>query len=82
MANKTAVSIGSWEELVSVTFDVGTNSILMESEEGAVASIPCDDLAELHKLAQISYGLAEGYNVRLEWRVPVLNETTPELDYD
>ena len=49
----------------------------MESEEGAVASIPCDDLAELHKLAQISYGLAEGYNVRLEWRVPVLNETTP-----
>lgn len=77
MANKTAVSIGSWEELVSVTFDVGTNSILMESEEGAVASIPCDDLAELHKLAQISYGLAEGYNVRLEWRVPVLDETTP-----
>jgi hypothetical protein len=76
MANKTAVSIGSWEELVSVTFDVGTNSILMESEEGAMASIPCDDLAELHKLAQISYGLAEGYNVRLEWRVPVTNELT------
>lgn len=77
MPSKTAVSIGSWEELVSVTFDVGTTSILMESEEGTMASIPCDNLAELHRLAQISYGLAEGYNVRLEWRVPVLDEPTP-----
>lgn len=75
MANQTAgYSIGSWEELVSVTFDVGSNSIILESEEGNTIPVPCDDLAELHRLAQISYGLAEGYNVRLEWRIPTLEE--------
>lgn len=75
MANQTAgYSIGSWEELVSVTFDVGSNSIILESEEGNIIPVPCDDLAELHRLAQISYGLAEGYNVRLEWRIPTLEE--------
>jgi hypothetical protein len=75
MANQTATpSIGSWEELVSVTFDVGANSIVLESEEGGSTSIPCDDLAELHRLAQISYALADGHDVRLEWRIPVLAE--------
>lgn len=74
MANQTAgYSIGSWEELVSVTFDVGSNSIILGSEEGATVPIPCDDLAELHRLAQISYGLADGYDVKLEWRIPVLD---------
>jgi hypothetical protein len=72
MANQTvAPSIGSWEELVSVTFDAGVNSILLESEEGHKATIPCDDLAELHRLAQISYSLAEGYNGDMKWRIPV-----------
>jgi hypothetical protein len=73
MANQTAApSIGSWEELVSVTFDAGTNSIALESEEGGLVTIPCDDLAELHRLAQISYSLAEGYDVDMKWRIPVL----------
>ncbi len=75
MANQTATpSIGSWEDLVSVTFDMGSNSIVLESEEGHEATIPCDDLAELHRLAQISYSLAEGHDVKLEWRVPVIAE--------
>ena len=77
MANQTATSsIGSWEELISVTFDVGANAIVLEAEEGGEATIPCDDLAELHRLAQISYTLAEGHDVRLEWRIPVLAEST------
>ncbi len=67
-------TIGSWEQLVSVTFNTGTNSIVLESEEGGNVSIPCDDLAELHRLAKISYALAEGHNVRLEWSIPVLSE--------
>jgi hypothetical protein len=76
MANQTtAPSIGSWEDLVSVTFDMGGLQIVLESEEGGEVAIPCDDLAELHRLAQISFGLAEGYDVRLEWKVPVLNAT-------
>jgi hypothetical protein len=74
MANQTTgYSIGSWEDLVSVTFDIGGLQIVLESEEGGKVAIPCDDLAELHRLAQISFGLAEGYDVRLEWKVPVLN---------
>lgn len=75
MANQTATpAIGSWENLVSVVFDVGSNSIILESEEGHEATIPCDDLAELHRLAQISYSLAEGYSVAMEWRIPVIAE--------
>lgn len=74
MANQTAgYSIGSWEDLVSVTFDMGGLQIRLESEEGGTVAIPCDDLMELHKLAQISYGLAEGYDVELKWEVPVLD---------
>lgn len=73
MANRTAgYSIGSWEQLSSVTFDVGTLCIVLESEEGHTASIQCDDLAELHRLAQISFSLAEGYEVKLNWNIPVL----------
>jgi hypothetical protein len=74
MANQTtAPSIGSWEDLVSVTFDMGGLQIVLESEEGGTVAIPCDDLMELHKLARISYGLAEGYDVQLKWEVPVLS---------
>ena len=73
MANQTSgYSIGSWENLVSVTFDVGALSIDLEAEEGDTVSVPCEDLLELHKLAQISYGLADGYDVQLKWVVPVL----------
>lgn len=74
MPTTTTPTIGSWEQLVSVTFNTGTNSIVLESEEGGNVSIPCDDLAELHRLAKISYALAEGHNVRLEWSIPVLSE--------
>lgn len=70
----TSSTIGSWEQLVSVTFNTGTNSIVLESEEGGSASIPCADLAELQRLAKISYALAEGHSVRLEWSIPVLEE--------
>jgi hypothetical protein len=73
MANQTTTcSIGSWEELISVTFDIGALAIHLEAEEGHFVSVPCDDLMELHRLAQISYGLAEGYDVELKWQVPVL----------
>jgi hypothetical protein len=73
MANQTAgYSIGSWEDLVEVVFDMGALEIRLKSEEGGTVAVPCDDLMELHKLAQISYGLAEGYDVRLKWEVPVL----------
>jgi hypothetical protein len=79
MVNQTANSpIGSWEELVSVTFDMGALEIVLESEEGGTVAIPCDDLAELHRLAQISYGLAEGYDVRLGWKIPVLDTESAE----
>jgi hypothetical protein len=75
MANQTVSPIGSWEDLVSVTFDVGSNSIILLSEEGHEATIPCKDLAELHRLAQISYSLAEGFDVQLKWNVPVAMRT-------
>jgi hypothetical protein len=75
MANQTAgYSIGSWEELRSVVFDIGTLEIRLESEEGYEISVPCDDLMELHRLAQVSYGLADGYEVELKWQIPVLSE--------
>lgn len=75
MANQTSpTSINSWEDLVSVTFDVGTNSIVLESEGGGIATIQCDNLAELHRLARVSFGLAEGYDIELKWRIPVLVE--------
>jgi hypothetical protein len=74
MANQTAgYSVGSWEDLVGVTFDMGALEIRLESEEGGEVAIPCDDLMELYRLAQISYGLAEGCDVRLKWEVPVLS---------
>jgi hypothetical protein len=57
-----------------VTFDVGTNSIVLESERGAISTIQCDNLAELHRLARVSFGLAEGYDIELKWRIPVLVE--------
>jgi hypothetical protein len=73
MANQTTgYSIGSWEELRSVTFNMATLTIDLESEEGGEVSVPCDDLAELHRLAQISYGLADGYDVKLEWKIPTI----------
>jgi len=77
MANKTTqrsapYPIGSWEDLVSVTFDIAKLQIVLEAEEGATVAIPCDDLAELHRLAQVSFSLAEGYDVKLEWKIPVL----------
>jgi hypothetical protein len=80
MANKTTQRfapspIGSWEDLVSVTFDVAKLQIVLEAEEGAMVAIPCDDLVELHRLAQVSFSLAEGYDVRLEWKIPVLGES-------
>lgn len=80
MANQTSPAsspspIGSWEELASVTFDAGRNSIVLESEAGGLATIPCDDLAELHRLAQITYSMADGYDVRLKWRIPVAAES-------
>jgi len=49
---------------------MGTNSIILTSEEGHEARIQCDDLMELHRLAQVSHTLAEGYDVKLEWRLP------------
>ena len=70
MANQTVSTVGPWENLDSVVFDMGTNRILLTSEEGHEATIQCDDLMELHKLAQVSHTLAEGYDVRLEWRLP------------
>jgi hypothetical protein len=47
-------------------------TIDLESEEGGEVSVPCDDLAELHRLAQISYELADGFDVKLEWKIPVI----------
>jgi hypothetical protein len=74
MANQsTGCSVGSWEDLVSVTFDTGTLEIVLESTEGHTITIPCDDLAELYRLAQISFSLCEGYNIDLKWTIPVLN---------
>lgn len=70
MANQTTSTVGAWETLERVVFDMGTNSIILTSEEGHEATIPCDDLAELHRLAQISHTLADGYDVKLEWRLP------------
>jgi len=74
MANLTAPTstIGSWEELYSVTFDIGALQIRLLSEDGRVAEIPCDDFAELHRLAQVSFALADGYDVELNWKTPVL----------
>lgn len=70
MANQTTSTVGSWENLSEVVFDMGTNSIILTSEEGPEARIQCDDLMELHRLAQVSHTLAEGYDVKLEWRLP------------
>ena len=83
MANQTTqrsttCPIGSWEDLVSVTFDIAKLQIVLEAEEGEVATIPCDNFAELHKLAQVSFSLAAGYDVRLEWKVPVLENNVME----
>ena len=74
MANLTAQipTIGSWEELYSVTFDIGALQIRLVSQDGKVAEIPCDDLAQLHHLAQVSFALADGYDVELNWKTPVL----------
>jgi hypothetical protein len=76
MANSPATisSVGSWEELISVTFNVGTNSIHLEAEEGAIVTIPCDDLRELYHLAQISFAMAEGHDVLLKWEIPTTTE--------
>lgn len=70
MANQTTSTVGPWENLDSVVFDMGTNRILLTSEEGNRAEIQCEDLAELHRLAQISHSIADGYDVNLEWRLP------------
>ena len=83
MANKTTqrsapCPIGSWEDLVSVTFDIAKLQIVLEAEEGATVAIPCDDFAELHRLAQVSFSLAEGYDVKLEWKIPVLENNVVE----
>jgi hypothetical protein len=76
MANQAAgYSIGSWEDLVGVTFDVGFLQIVLESSEGGIVKIPCDDLSELHRLAQISFELAKGHDVRLKWEIPVLSQS-------
>jgi hypothetical protein len=76
MANLTAPTptIGSWEELSSVTFDIGALQIRLVSQDGKVAEIPCDDFAQLHHLAQVSFALAEGYDVELNWKTPVLGD--------
>lgn len=63
--------LGAWEDLVAVVFDAGTCSITLESEEGYTATVPCDDLLELRRLAAFTFALAEGHDVRLEWRIPV-----------
>ena len=68
-------SVGSWEQLVSITFDAGVNSIVLESEEGRCVTIPCEDLAELRRLAKISYALADGHSVKFDWRIPVLSSS-------
>jgi hypothetical protein len=84
MANQTTqrstpCPIGSWEDLVSVTFDIAKLQIVLEAEEGVEIVVPCDNFAELHRLAQVSFSLAEGYDVKLEWKVPVLeNKETTE----
>lgn len=70
MANQTISTVGPWEHLESVIFDMRDNTIRLTSEEGHEASIQCDDLMELHRLAQISHTLADGYDVKLEWRLP------------
>ena len=70
MANQTTSTVGAWENLTNVVFDMGDNTIQLTSEEGHTASIQCDDLMELHRLAQVSHTLAEGYDVQLEWRLP------------
>ena len=70
MANQTTSTVGAWENLTKVVFDMGDNTIHLTSEEGHTASIQCDDLMELHRLAQVSHTLAEGYDVKLEWRLP------------
>lgn len=69
MANQTTSTVGPWENLEKVVFNVLNNTIQLTSEEGHKATIQCDDLMELHHLAQVSHTLAEGYNVKLEWRI-------------
>lgn len=70
MANQTTSTVGAWENLERVIFDMGDNTIRLTSEEGHEATIQCDDLMELHRLAQVSHTLADGYDVKLEWRLP------------
>jgi hypothetical protein len=70
-------SISSWEELISVTFDIGKLQIVLESETHQTASVPCDDLAELHRLAKVSFALAEGHDLQLQWKIPI-TETNHE----
>lgn len=60
---------------MSITFDAGANSIVLESEEGRCVTIPCEDLAELRRLAKISYALAGGHSVKFDWRIPVLSSS-------
>lgn len=67
-------TVGSWETLAKVTFDVGTLAIELVSEEGYVRTVPCDNLSELHRLAKISIALGEGSNVPMEWRIPTLSD--------
>ncbi len=78
MANKTLATqpVGAWEDIVAITFDVGALCIRLESEEGYTTEVPCDDLMELHRLAQISYGIADGYSVRMGWKIPVLSDNS------
>jgi hypothetical protein len=64
-------TVSSWEELIGVTFDLGGLQIILESETHQTATIPCDDLAELHRLAKVSFALAEGHSVQLQWKIPV-----------
>jgi hypothetical protein len=63
--------ISSWEDLISVTFDIGKLQIILESETHQTALVPCDDLAELHRLAKVSFALAEGHDLQLQWKIPV-----------
>ena len=77
MLKSPPTTISSWEELISVTFDIGKLQIILESETRQTVSIPCDDLAELHRLSKVSFSLAEGHELQFQWKVPVV-ETNHE----
>lgn len=67
--------------LEHIVYDICTCTIILHSDQGDTKKIVCDDLAEMHKIAQLTEAILDDVEDRaevfVEWKLPISSRRHP-----